>query len=984
MKSPIAWPERRIAADAAKRRSRRPAFLPVTALLCGLALLGLAGCAAQEDAAAPALESSTPLKSPNDDWAYRYLRLDNGLRVLLASDPKADKAAASLVVFRGSFHEPAEWPGLAHFLEHMLFIGTEKYPDVDGYQAFISANGGRSNAYTAGDHTNYFFNIDPAFFQPAMDRFAQFFIAPRLDPDYVEREKNAVHSEYQLQMKDDGWRTFAANKMALNPAHPAARFNIGSLETLGDGVNEALKGFFQQHYSANQMALVALSNQGLDEMQAWLAPMFGAVPNRRLDTAPITGPLFPVDGLPATLSIRPEKEFCSVSYLFPVPSARSHYRAKPVAYITNLLGHEGKGSLHSALKRKGWIESLAASSQAIDDSSDLITVAVTLTEAGAKQTEAVSGALFAFIDLLRSAPPEQWRYAEQAQVADLNFRFKEPSTAMSFVYRKGPDLEWTPPLELLRKPYLMEDFDPVLIVDYLSRLHPRNVLVEIVGPEVETDQVEPWFQVPYALTPGPIAMREADLELRLPAANPFLPQDLAVQASDSEPPRKALVTENAEVWVDTDLEFRSPRANLRLLLTVPGGFQALEDVAAASLYQNLVLEALNEYAYPAQLAGLSYDLSVAPEGYAIHIGGYSERQRLLLNAVLEALGQAAIEPDKFARQRAELVRNWRNMASERPYSQTLAAVAQTVMSGQWPPSMLADSVERLSPEGLAQWRSRRLPQYGLLALLHGNLDAAAAQAVAALVGEHLHLAPIAPHRVSATSVEDSLLLPLLIDHADASLVLFVQDEAASVAAQAQSALAVQLLRQGFFTELRTERQLGYAVAAIRMDFEGRGGIAFVVQSPVASPAEIEQVMLAYLDSQADELATLPEADFAGHKASLISNLTERDQNLYARTSRLWRDLNRGFTNFDRNQQLADQVAGLDQAAMTEFVRRLAAKAHNQRLIVYNLGKFTEAPSSGQLLEDPSFFKPKPPAAFTRPVRGGKGAGSPAALARSGG
>ena len=156
-------------------------------MLCGLALLSLAGCATREEAAAPA--PTTPLKSPNDDWAYRYLTLDNGLKLLLASDPNADKAAASLVVFRGSFHEPPERPGLAHFLEHMLFIGTEKYPEVDGYQAFISANGGSANAYTAGDHTNYFFDIDPAHFQAAMDRFAQCFISPKLDPDYVSGRK---------------------------------------------------------------------------------------------------------------------------------------------------------------------------------------------------------------------------------------------------------------------------------------------------------------------------------------------------------------------------------------------------------------------------------------------------------------------------------------------------------------------------------------------------------------------------------------------------------------------------------------------------------------------------------------------------------------------------------------------------------------------------------------------------------------------------
>ena len=64
-------------------------------------------------------------KSPNDTRDYRYLELVNGLKVVLISDQKADKAAASLTAFRGSFHDPSERLGLAHFLEHMLFIGTK-------------------------------------------------------------------------------------------------------------------------------------------------------------------------------------------------------------------------------------------------------------------------------------------------------------------------------------------------------------------------------------------------------------------------------------------------------------------------------------------------------------------------------------------------------------------------------------------------------------------------------------------------------------------------------------------------------------------------------------------------------------------------------------------------------------------------------------------------------------------------------------------
>ena len=88
-------------------------------------------------------------KSPNDDRDYRHVTLSNGLQVTLVSDPTADKAAASLDVNVGHFADPVEVPGIAHFLEHMLFLGTEDFPDENHYASFLQEHGGASNAYTS-------------------------------------------------------------------------------------------------------------------------------------------------------------------------------------------------------------------------------------------------------------------------------------------------------------------------------------------------------------------------------------------------------------------------------------------------------------------------------------------------------------------------------------------------------------------------------------------------------------------------------------------------------------------------------------------------------------------------------------------------------------------------------------------------------------------------------------------------------------------
>lgn len=110
------------------------------------------------------------VKSESDKNQYRGLELKNGMKALLISDPSTDKAAAALNVQVGYMSDPWELPGLAHFCEHMLFLGTEKYPTENEYQKFLCQNAGSANAFTANDHTCYFFDVAPGKLQQALER----------------------------------------------------------------------------------------------------------------------------------------------------------------------------------------------------------------------------------------------------------------------------------------------------------------------------------------------------------------------------------------------------------------------------------------------------------------------------------------------------------------------------------------------------------------------------------------------------------------------------------------------------------------------------------------------------------------------------------------------------------------------------------------------------------------------------------------------
>ncbi len=903
--------------------------------------------------------SSTIIQSPNDHRAYRSVVLANGLTVVLVSDPTTDKAAAALAVYRGSYDDPDGRQGLAHFLEHMLFLGTTKYPKVDGYQNYITTHGGTFNAYTAADLTNFFFDVQPAFFEGALDRFAQFFISPTFDTAYVEREKHAVNSEYQLYLKDDGWRADAVEKQVMNPAYPGSRFSVGSLDTLSGDVRTDLVKYYQTHYSADQMGLVVLGNQSLDQLNAWVTAKFSAIPRRPIDKPAALPPIFAPGTLPRELTYQTVKDTRQVSYTFPVPELDTHYRDKPGQYIANLLGDEGTGSLHARLKARGWIESLGASAQRVDPNNALIVVSIQLSDEGARHIDEITQALFEYIALIRNDGVAKWRYAEQADMANLAFRFQEKSSPMAFVYSTAPNLRLYPIKDILDGPYLMAHYDPALIRKYLDALRPDNVLVEISGKNVEANKIEPWFQVPYKDQPLHISLAggsPGEFGLELPGVNEFLPTHLALESHPQASPTQIDSTDSLTMWWAPDPSFGTPRATTYLRLDVPGGLRSPTDSAYANLYAQLVLDALNTFAYPAQLAGLSYDISVQSSGFLITTSGYNDKQPLLLQHILNVFATLQPSAAKVANYREELRRSWGNFVDERPYEQALASLSHVMIAGGWPPSRLADALSNVTPASLATWRGAHLDHYHALALMHGNIDRHEADTVAHLIRTSLHLGPVdVAGEIVARLPVGQFTYPLKIANDNAAMVLYLQGANESFEDRALYGLASQIVRTPYYNDLRTNQQLGYAVVVTPAVLRRTPGLAFVIQSPVAGPGKLLSATETFLTHYRAALATMPSNEFNAYKQGLISRLLEKDKNLVDRSQRYWGDLDVGFTTFDSREQIAAQIEKIDQAQLLAFYDQLLNLDQRQRLVIYSLGKFKDAPP-GTAITDVATFR----------------------------
>lgn len=942
---------------------------PLLSRLSLIAFFLLAACAAPDSRQADWYATGSPAeshghaiyRSPADDREYRHLTLDNGLQVLLVSDAEAEKAAASMSVRIGSFDNPEGREGLAHFLEHMLFLGTDRYPEPGEYQTFISEQGGSHNAYTSLEETNYFFDINAPHLMPALDRFSRFFVAPLFNPDYVQRERSAVQSEYQLRLKDDGRREWDVVREVVNPEHPLSMFSVGSVETLADRegspVREDLLAFYRDHYSAEHMNLVVLGRESLDELEQAVTARFAEVPGRDLELPERDIPLFDRE-LPFRVHIQPEKEVRKLAFSFPVPSVKHEWRVKPLTFLGHLIGHEGEGSLLAKLKAEGLAEGLAAGLAFDSRAGAMFTVSIQLTPEGVGRHEDISRDFFAWLDLIRSRGIEQWRYREVADISRLHFRFAEKQQPSGYVRTLSNRLHTYPPAEVLRGPFHYADFDAATIAELAGYLSPDNTLVALTAPDVETDTLSRYYNAPYRVEP--LARDALDgtpqvAELSLPPPNHYIPEALAIYRPDEkrESPSPVDLSGAGTLWHYPDSRFDSPRARFDARLTLPE--LTLEQEVLLDLYIAMVADQLSAEAYPAVLAGLGFDLSRWDSGIRVRVQGYSDKQPLLLATVLDAMAAPDLDAGRFDRIKDSLQRSWRNSARDWPVQRAFAHLPALIRDG-WLATEKAEVLRNIELSQLNRFADGLFRRGHGVFYAGGNIDGDTARAMADNTLATLALGEEGPaqaaYRVKKLrAAEDLPDYQVATVREDTAALLYLQGRNDGLQERALFSLLQLVADAPFFNSLRTEQQLGYVVGSSTAAMHRVPGLVFYVQSPVAGRDRLEQAMNDFFRQLREQVRAMSEADLERYRAAVLARIEETPRNLGELLDRHSEALELDYLDFDYRQRLAAAVRSVTLVDLEEAYDRVFLAPRRGLWLMSHGEALAGPPARDRLLQD---------------------------------
>ena len=761
------------------------------AIILGTSMLTACSSPSTSEVTPSSTQQTIITKSQNDQREYRYLILDNGLKVILVSDSKADKSAASIDVHIGHMADPKDREGLSHFLEHMLFLGTKKYPEVGEYDAYLKANGGWSNAGTGQEHTNYFFEVNQDAFEEAVDRFAQFFISPSLAPKYVDREKNAVHSEYSMKIKDDARRIREVLKDTSNQAHAASQFSVGNLDTLADRENDllidVLTAQYKKYYSASRMSLSLVGREDLDTLERWAKEKFSAVPNNGSLSKPSTIKPYLEEQLGVRIDIEPMKDTRHLTLYFPVPNSVKYYQEKPLELISSLLGNEGKGSLFSYLKEQGLIESLSSYLYGPDDFEQL-TIAMTLTPKGLTDYQFVTESVFSYFKLIKDEKFNRHYFNEQKAIAKINFDFKEKGSSSGTASNLSRQLQYFTPQHILDSDYIYGEYSHPLVTRYLSYLTPENMRQVLVAKGIKANKVQPLYDTPYAINKLTIAeinryqSPKKITALQLPPANPFVASNLTVKNLEVGRDIPVVIAEQAgfKLWFKQDTEFRVPKAAIYVQIYSDAAGKDVDSRAKNYLYSALLNDSLNEFGYPAKLAGLNYNVWSTSAGIGFGVSGYDEKGMSLLATINERIRHLTIDEAAFKLHKERLIRNWNNAKFNRPYSQARSAMRQLQKETSYSAISLANALTSVTIAQLADYIDGFHRSIEVEAFAHGNLVKTQGQEVArkliALNMSNSKAKPRAKQVVNLNVSADVLIKELVIDHNDSTLVMVLRIE----------------------------------------------------------------------------------------------------------------------------------------------------------------------------------------------------------------
>ncbi|WP_296186732.1 pyrroloquinoline quinone biosynthesis protein PqqF [Pseudomonas sp. UBA1879] len=726
-----------------------------------------------------------------DSTTHRSLTLPNGLRVVLCSAPRLKRCAAALRVAAGSHDVPTQWPGLAHFLEHLFFLGTERFPADQNLMAYVQRHGGQVNASTRERTTDFFFELAPPLFNAGVERLCDMLAHPRLRLADQLREREVLHAEFIAWSRDDGSRDHLKRLQPLSALHPLRGFHAGnrfSLPVPRPAFQRALQDFYQTFYQAGQMTLSLAGPQTLEELQA-MATTFGRVfpAGRRVEQQKPPALMHKQAGESPS-----EDEPRQMHLMFACEGLPQGHEQAAV-FLCTWVNNAQPGGLVAQLRERGLIESLKAHVVYAFAGQVLFEIEIALADAIASDSTPT--------DHLQ--PPAGVSVLAKTSVQATHI-YGLIFNWLTFFKANYPAL--LDEYERLQQRHMDVSNALALARHYSAGHAPSGVQAEAI--DALLDQLTPSHLL-YPISPAAIN----DVTWHLPSPNPFLRESETPETAVSLPP--ALTVSDALPAIG--------EATIYLRWTLPSPQPTLH---------RMLVESLKPLIADAQQAGVTLAFEAYGPYWQLKLSGFADPFPAILEQGLTLLGEPSDE--SLARYAAP---------SREPAPIPIRQLLKTL-----PDHFLNSPVGKESIDLRSIWSNARWT--GFAAGFPHNDRGPLALALTRIPGipEHHSASAALQAADQRWQIETS-------ESSEDAVLMFYPTPTNSIEDEAAWRFFSHLTQAPFYQRLRVELQLGYAVFSGFRQIAGHGGMLFGVQSPSVSASQLVEHIKTFMNTLPAQIET---------------------------------------------------------------------------------------------------------------------------------
>ncbi len=881
-------------------------------------------------------------KSNNDIKDYYYMILPNELKVIIIIDKLSTSCGALLNVGIGSTSDPEPYEGMAHFLEHMLFLGSEKYPDVK-FMESINKNGGITNASTGDVNTTYYFSINCNKFIDNLNMMADFFIAPLLRKENVDKERNAVNSESVKNLLDDNWIFNDIMKKTLINEFSFNHYTCGNLDTLtGPNLEKVVRKFFDDYYSSNIMHLIVHVNSkiNLKILEDNIVDTFSKIKNKNLNNKYKFGPLLKPNQM---IKYIPNTDIDAMTLCLQIEKNFSNLIDSPFHLLDWILSSKSENTIFKILEDKGYITDIDIGQILSFDDNILYVVKFILTERGFKNTDIIYKIFFDYMSSLISYKEIENIYNNLITLKNRDYKLAISNNVIdtlqeiNFILQNNVD-----PSDIKTYIIMCPEYNLIKnkIDNLFKQINIKNSSIIISSPEFIKHNykflIDKIYNVKYIVEPNLLSY-EKNIIQNLLKPNKFISDKFEIIAGEDDYPNKLpqhIPQKDYNLVHNFNSSFRTPEVHYYISIIMPDLLKSPETYIKTQLYLDSIYSDYSGIIDELNKAGYSFGMTLNNDNLVIYLKSDNHNCEYIINSIIKSIFSTNYIARGFDSVKEKTYKKYKSFYKEQPIKKINIRINKLLLDRFYTPYDMKKYIKKSSYTECKNIFLDIIQNCNTNIVISGNIKIDQAIKYSNLIYSYLNIKnnidldtnitklidikyPFNPKCKNYNKNELNTMFTL-------SYILFSLHKSDPMFYKEVAFLNLidSVFDIRYFTKLRTEEQLGYIVhtkiSYMGSEFIKTGALQFRVQSPVKNSQFLLERTLDFIKKDGfNFIKKLDEKQFQEYKDGIISELINKYNNLSEMDIYLCSNIFDFSYAYDYKQNLINEINKMN---LNEFIK----------------------------------------------------------------